>query len=357
MMIASTRTIEVSKTPVDAGPPTERERFEFEKQKFQSEQDLKLRSWREEATVKRWDSWKSPVTLAIVGGIITVLANILASSLANHFSSQQEDQKFEADLIKKFLEPESQDQRTANLEFLVGSGLISRYGDAIHTYLKTHPSAVPRALPAAGETPINNSAFGADNRLDSTALEALVTAQSSVVAIQVQNGTDTVPCSGVFISEQEIATAAYCIAPAMSAGSTALPPIKILLGSGAGQKSFTAAKVEFKGASSSEKIALIAVTEPAAGLPLLTPSTDAPAPDDRLIFVYASEAGKIMAAFDEECRVIDVTDQSISYRCDASRGSAGGAVISLKTGQLLAVHTYVDTKARYGRRLDTVAYK
>ena len=350
--------ITVPKTPpTDAGPPTERERFEFEKQKFQSEQDLKLRSWREEATVKRWDSWKSPVTIAIVGGIITVLANIVASSLTNSFTAQQEDQKFEAELIKKFLEPESEDQRKANLRFLVGSGLLSRYGPQIGKYLDSNPAGVPRSLPATGETPINNGAFGANNQLDGTALDALDIARNSVASIDMQNGADTTHCSGVFISEREIVTSDYCISPGMRAGSAALPPIKISLGIGSARKSFTAASVQLTGTSRAQKIAVITLSEAATGLQLLPRSTSAPAPDDRLMFVYTSEPGKMVVSVDDQCRVIAVGDQDISYRCDASGGSAGGAVVSVKTGQLMAVHTSLDLDTRYGRRLDTVAYK
>ena len=113
--------------------------------------------------------------------------------------------------------------------FLVASGLVSRYGPSIAKYLDGNPSALPRSLPAVSEPPMTYRR-SARNRLDSRALEALVTAQSSVVAIEVLNGTETTRCSGVFVSEREIATAGYCLSTAMSAGGSGAPADQYLLG-------------------------------------------------------------------------------------------------------------------------------
>lgn len=343
----------------EIGAPTERERFEFEKQKFQAEQDFKLRTWREEANAKRWDTWKSPVTLAIIGGIITILANIVSSTLSNFYSLSQESQKFEADLIKKFLEPESQQQRNENLRFLVTSGLVQRYGDSIKKYLDGNPPSLPRSLPAGGGgTPLTDGAFGPDNQLDSIALEALTAARTSMVTVEQQiGGRETQRCSGFFISDHDIVTAAYCVPGNIAEGSSQAALLKVLVGKGADQKSYKVTQVQIRGDLSAERrVGLITIAEAAADVRLLARSSSAPLPNDRLILVYASQPGEVTAAFDDECRVQNVTDAEISYRCDASSGSAGGAVIAMKTGQILGVHTFADTTARYGLRLDTAAF-
>jgi hypothetical protein len=114
--------------------------------------------------------WKellvNPLTLAIVGGFITLMTTIIS----NHFTSsantdlerlkaqlaaKAEDNKAElsskaakqtlqADLIKKFAENPKTETVRDNLRFLIDAGLLPDYGKKINAYLEKYPHSAPQ---------------------------------------------------------------------------------------------------------------------------------------------------------------------------------------------------------------------
>jgi hypothetical protein len=124
--------------------------LEFERQKAGIELGLKRR----ELTVapKKWrmDLFGNPLTLAIVGGFITLMTTTVASHFSTLESIDKEAAKarqaLQADLIKTSVveNPNPQTVR-ANLRFLVDVGLVPDYADSLRSFLdKTPDSALPR---------------------------------------------------------------------------------------------------------------------------------------------------------------------------------------------------------------------
>jgi len=126
--------------------PLERERLRLERQKHALEVRLKRR---ELAEKKRSSIWKdflgNPLTIAIVGGFLTLLTTILtnfynsrenreAEAARAEITRENARETLEADLIKRFVDSPSRDTVRENLRFLVDAGLLPTYGTSItHT--------------------------------------------------------------------------------------------------------------------------------------------------------------------------------------------------------------------------------
>jgi len=138
----------------------ERERLRTERQKLAVEFRLKRR----ELTAGQTKGWKellaNPLTLAVVGGFITLMTTIVSNSfnvranLASETSRAElarsaAKQTLQADLIKKFVESPKTATVRENLRFLVEAGLLPDYGEKIDAYLKANPEAAPKV----GEAP------------------------------------------------------------------------------------------------------------------------------------------------------------------------------------------------------------
>jgi hypothetical protein len=136
--------------------PLERERLRLERQKHALEVRLKRR---ELAEKKRSSIWKdflgNPLTIAIVGGFLTLLTTILtnfynsrenreAEAARAEITRENARETLEADLIKRFVDSPSRDTVRENLRFLVDAGLLPTYGTSITHYLAANPDAAPR---------------------------------------------------------------------------------------------------------------------------------------------------------------------------------------------------------------------
>jgi hypothetical protein len=141
----------------------ERDRIRFERQKLAMEVALKRR---ERSSSKRSivrELLSNPMTLAIVGGVITLITGIISTNLtasANRIAEADRAKHardsaqltLQADLIKKFVEAPSIAAVRENLTFLADIGLIPSYADYIKTYLAKNPNSAPQlgAPPATG---------------------------------------------------------------------------------------------------------------------------------------------------------------------------------------------------------------
>jgi len=139
-------------------------RLRSERQK--SALEFRLKRW--ELADRKGKGWidliANPLTLAIVGGFITLMTTIVS----NHFTvsanlaveatkadlaakaennkaalaAKAANQTLQADLIKKFVEGSKTSVRE-NLSFLVQAGLLPEYEDNIKAYLKNNPDTAP----------------------------------------------------------------------------------------------------------------------------------------------------------------------------------------------------------------------
>lgn len=349
----------------EADKPSQRERFEFEKQKFEAEHRLAIETSSRQAQAQRFERWKSPITLAIVGGLVSLIATIITSYLNNQQLHELEDRKLantirieqqrsESELIKRFLEPEAEEQRLSNLRFLADTGLLPTLGERVGDYVRSNPEALPRSLPVQAPLPPMQAAPPSGHVLERPILDALVTAHAVMVTVeQHQNGTSSGRCGGFFIDANRVLTAAYCVPGSLASGDSGLGKLRISRGDPAKGALFEVSAVEIRGGKSSiDSVALITIADPPSDLPLLVSSRSEPQVGERLTLLYAPRPGEFVAAFDDACNVLAVNETEISYRCEATAGSGGGPVISMRTGELLAIHSYVDAAARHGLRLD-----
>jgi len=132
------------------------ERLRFERQKYALEVRLKRRAVQEQNYKYVWkDLLANPVTIAIVGGVITLVTAVVT----NYFNASetrradaakaqllQESTKetLQADLIKKFVESPRTETVRQNLRFLVDAGLIPSYAESIKKYLDSNPGVAPQ---------------------------------------------------------------------------------------------------------------------------------------------------------------------------------------------------------------------
>jgi len=188
----------MEKTP----PGVEWARLRLDRQKTAIEFMLK----RKELAAQSSKAWKefltNPLSLAIVGGFVSLMATIVTNHLSvsetlavedkkaqlnsqadiarANLSAAAEDKKaqlnstatqeaLQADLIKKFVEGPDRDTVRENLRFLVDAGFLPTYEKAIRAYLAANPNAAPRlgasagtsSLPATGPAGLINETIAA----------------------------------------------------------------------------------------------------------------------------------------------------------------------------------------------------
>lgn len=141
----------------------DRERLRLERQKLAIEFRLKRR----ELAEQQGKNWKellaNPVTLAVVGGFVTLMITIVTNSLTARANRNAETlraqiardgtrQTLQGDLIKKFVESPKTETVRENLRFLINAGLLPDYAQGISKYLEDNPDAAPNTASARTET-------------------------------------------------------------------------------------------------------------------------------------------------------------------------------------------------------------
>lgn len=130
--------------------------LEFERVKLDRQRaNVELRLKRRELDAAKTRGWKNilanPLTLAIVGGFIT----IMTTTIGGHFTASENisaetakaRQALQADLIKKFVENPNPQTVRANLRFLVDVGLVPDYAASLQSFLAKNPdSALPSSF-------------------------------------------------------------------------------------------------------------------------------------------------------------------------------------------------------------------
>lgn len=147
----------------------ERDKLRFERQKFAIE--VRFRKLEQASPKSIWkDILANPVSLAIVGGFLTLMSGIAtttftaranreAEALRAKYTRDSANDTLQADLIKKFVEGPSRDAVRGNLQFLVDAGLLPSYAAQIQAYLKNNPGSAPQVSSSGSFGSISKSAL------------------------------------------------------------------------------------------------------------------------------------------------------------------------------------------------------
>lgn len=131
-------------------------RLRFERQKLALEMRAKRRELAEQRDKGAWKALlANPLSVAVVGGILTLMTSIVTSFLTARANLEAEQsravlarqggqQALQADLIKKFVEGPEPNSVRENLRFLADTGLIPDYAASIQHYLVANPGAAPQ---------------------------------------------------------------------------------------------------------------------------------------------------------------------------------------------------------------------
>jgi hypothetical protein len=326
---------------IDARNPSARELFEFEQMKFDSDMRHKQESLKLGAKSDSVKSIKSPLALALLGGIITILASSATSYLTAHSNRQLEQEKLQSELIKKYLEVTDLRSRIDNLRFLVEAGLIPNYSENITRYLDTTPNTAPITLSEPASISSDGRLFGPNNIVEGKILDRVRQTADALVLIKTRTTVrDHKKCTGFLVKERLVVTMGYCTDGAMNPSYHQAVSIEV---PGEGP---VISKV-----LTNERIALLTLSHSIPGRSELA-IEDSPSSGDRLIFPFISIGSNDYAvSMDEECKILSLDSTILSYRCDGNPGSGGAPIVSYSTGKVLGVHSWSGEKERFGVRL------
>ena len=128
------------------------------------------------------DIFSNPLTLAIVGGFLTLMTTTITSSIntANTIAAEaaKARQALQAELIKKFVESPSPETVRTNLSFLSDVGLLPDYAARIKTYLADNPNSAPTASSAGLQM----------SRADAEAIDLVISLEGGYVDLPIEQG-------------------------------------------------------------------------------------------------------------------------------------------------------------------------
>jgi len=354
----------------------ERERLRFERQKLAIEIRLK----RQEFAARKGKSWlevlANPLTLAIVGGFVTLMTTIVTNYLTQQSNAATEklraelaresaQQQLQADLIKKFVEgPETKAVRE-NLRFLVDAGLLPAYADNIKAYLYANPGAAPQV----GAGPAIGGIVGADERVNFSSTDPNTQARFEGVGriLGVSSQGTKFSCTGFLVSPEVLVTARHCLEVEWLGAGEALAsasfepldvsspkdsapqqiPIDLTrlviveLPSSGDFRYFGAAVVAIKAPTSKRHPYLVLDSKPpSVGLSFEMVFF----PMDRDTWVYS--AGP-------DCRVMAVQERELQHLCDTGGGASGSALVSAE-GTVMGVQSGIGPVAKRAVRADVI---
>jgi V8-like Glu-specific endopeptidase len=346
----------------------ERSRLRTERQKLA----LDVRLKRREISERKNKTWKellaNPLTLAIVGGALTIITTIITTSLTAQQNRQAEDaradvaqksakQALQAELIKKFVEAPKTETVRENLRFLVDAGLLPDYASGITSYLDRNPNSAP-----AITAPLVGGIVGSSDQrvsLDKLATDDRLQFRGSGV---IRAGTTSI-CTGFMVAPNIVATAKHCLPEDPTPTRQIQPrvtfelaPVDPVAPHEPVEIDISRAVVVKRGGSASEtfSVALAPLQSPAAALPYLPldPTPPEPPTELRMAFFAADRSGWVYSAGDN-CRTIALEDEELRHLCDTGFGSSGAPLIT-KSGRVVAVHVGLATGSKRALRADII---
>jgi V8-like Glu-specific endopeptidase len=347
----------------------ERDRLKLERQKL----SIEVRFKRRELVERQGKSFKellaNPLSLAIVGGFITLMTTVITTSYTANENRRSEDrraaiaqksaeQALQAELVKKFVEAPKTETVRENLRFLVNAGLLSNYAEGITKYLKDNPDAAP----TVGTTFVGGIVGTADQRIDiDSSTQADRRRFQGAGTIDVVGSTGArFKCTGFLAAPGILVTARHCFGdtidlkatatfePLSSSQATSGSPrvfhidLTRLITVKGSEKEFSEVAVAPLRDVDATQLAYLPLEErgPDVGQPLEM----AFLPLDRKSWVYSAGAN---------CRVLKIEANELHHLCDTGFGSGGAAVLS-ETGKVVGIHLGTDVNFKRAFRADIV---
>jgi V8-like Glu-specific endopeptidase len=348
----------------------EQQRLRLERQKLAIESRLK----RQELSARQGKTWKelfaNPLTLAIVGGFVTLMttivsnhytqtANIAAEELRARLARESSQQELQAELIKKFVESPKTETVRENLRFLVDAGLLPDYAKNIQSYLVANPETAPQV----GQAGVVRGIVGSDERVSFDTMDPTVQAKfggEGSIRVSVGGGGGQYICTGFLVAPDVLVTANYCllgsgsIPKASEATFIALPsdplskeakPIPLDL----------SRLVVVETSPGAEGVAVVALKPPIANNPSYLPlNSETPMLGEGFSMAFwAADRAAWLYSAGPDCRTMQIEERELRHLCDTGGGSSGAPLIDSK-GTVVGVHVGIAPDGKRALRADVI---
>jgi hypothetical protein len=332
----------------------ERERLRFERKKFAVEIALKRREAKAPKTGARLMTLLSnPLSLAVVGGFITVMTSVLTTAYTARENQVMEASRAEyaratardtlqADLIKKFVEGPSPTIVRDNRKFLVDVGLLPTYAKEIRAYLKENPGSAPQLTLGARPSQRDEAV-----KLDGlSSVDPLKRVGQSVGRLMTLDGQNS--CTAFLISAELVANAGRCANARQATMNFVLGDLKL-----------EAKLIDSKTSPDIEEVSSYSLYRLSTALSLANPplqlSKKPPAIGERLMVVMFRE-GQLFGLRSPDCRVAGVAVEVFKHTClTVDPGTGGAPILSVETGEVVGIHAGEDTTYGWATRADAIA--
>jgi V8-like Glu-specific endopeptidase len=348
------------------------ERLSLEKERLRTERQklaIELRLKRRESAERRGKSWKellaNPLTLAIVGGFITVMTTIvttsytanenrLAENLRAQLARDSANQALQAELIKKFVEAPKTETVRENLRFLVDAGLLPDYSARITRYLTDNPDAAP----AVGNTLVGGVVGDTDQRI---VLDNIARADRNrfqgVGLVDVDVGGRRSNCAGFLVAPGIVVTADFCFGSPIDPKATAtFKPLPADAGAAASPIDIDIARrVLVRGPSPGDAgVVVVGLQSPdTVGHSFLHLADEPPSEGQPLEMAFSSGDKGWLYSAGANCRAILVETSQLRHLCDTGPGSSGAPLLTAGN-KVVGVHMSLDVKYKKAFRADLI---
>src|SRR5262245_51656519 len=104
---------------------TERERFDFEREKWRADLDMRSREIALKEGEQASSKWRSPITVAILAAAAAAVGNAVVAIINGTQQVSVENSKAESARILEMIKTGNPETAAGNLDFLLKSGLIA----------------------------------------------------------------------------------------------------------------------------------------------------------------------------------------------------------------------------------------
>jgi hypothetical protein len=130
---------------------SDRDRFEFDRQKWRAEFDVRAREVAVKEKEQAGSKWRSPITVAILAAAAAAAGNAIVAIINGSQQVALENSKAESARILEMIKTGDTEQAASNMEFLLKSGLVAdeKRAERLAQYLQTRERGTGPSLPAA----------------------------------------------------------------------------------------------------------------------------------------------------------------------------------------------------------------